>query len=82
MSNQATALTTPAATELATTTKRKAAADVAVRRQKANTPSDGKVPTDEAIRLDTYLKWIAAGKPAGDGISFWLEAEQDLSNVP
>jgi hypothetical protein len=23
-------------------------------------------------------KWEAAGKPIGDGVQFWLEAEQDL----
>ena len=82
MNNQATALTTPAATESGTKTKRKAASDVSIPPQKANTPSDGKVPTDEAIRLDAYLKWVAAGKPAGDGIGFWLDAEQELSKVP
>jgi hypothetical protein len=31
--------------------------------------------TDE-IRLRAYLRWEAAGKPSGDGVKFWLEAEQ------
>ena len=30
------------------------------------------------IRLSAYQKWEAAGKPAGDGVQFWLEAEQEL----
>ncbi len=30
------------------------------------------------IRLCAYRKWERAGKPAGDGIQFWLEAEQEL----
>ena len=30
------------------------------------------------IRLCAYRKWASAGKPTGDGISFWLEAEQEL----
>jgi hypothetical protein len=32
----------------------------------------------EAIRLCAYRKWESAGKPTGDGIQFWLEAEQEL----
>ena len=34
--------------------------------------------SDEDIRLYAYEKWEAAGKPAGDGDRFWLEAEQEL----
>jgi len=34
---------------------------------------------DEAdIRLHAYFKWEAAGRPNGDGVSFWLDAEKDL----
>lgn len=32
----------------------------------------------EAIRLCAYQKWESAGKPTGDGVQFWLEAEQEL----
>lgn len=32
----------------------------------------------EDIRLCAYRRWENAGKPAGDGIQFWLEAEQEL----
>ena len=32
----------------------------------------------EDIRLCAYQKWEIAGKPTGDGIQFWLEAEQGL----
>jgi Protein of unknown function (DUF2934) len=32
----------------------------------------------EAIRSCAYGKWENAGKPTGDGIRFWLEAEQEL----
>jgi hypothetical protein len=32
----------------------------------------------EDIRLYAYRKWETAGKPTGDGIKFWLEAEQEL----
>lgn len=32
----------------------------------------------EDIRLCAYRKWESAGKPTGDGIQFWLEAEQQL----
>lgn len=34
----------------------------------------------DAIRLSAYRKWELAGKPPGDGVQFWLEAERDLLN--
>jgi hypothetical protein len=30
------------------------------------------------IRLCAYQKWEEAGKPSGDGVEFWLEAEHEL----
>jgi hypothetical protein len=32
----------------------------------------------EDIRLCAYQKWVNAGKPIGDGIQFWREAEHEL----
>ena len=32
----------------------------------------------EEIRVCAYRKWESAGKPTGDGIQFWLEAEEEL----
>jgi Protein of unknown function (DUF2934) len=43
-----------------------------------NNDHNGKLVSDVDIRLCAYRKWEAAGKPAGDGIRFWLEAEQEL----
>ncbi len=34
--------------------------------------------TDDEIRALAYAKWSAAGCPSGDGMHFWLEAEQEL----
>jgi Protein of unknown function (DUF2934) len=34
--------------------------------------------TEEEIRLLAYHKWTMAGRPKGDGVSFWLEAEREL----
>ena len=31
-----------------------------------------------AIREAAYYKWERAGKPSGDGVDFWLEAEREL----
>jgi hypothetical protein len=31
-----------------------------------------------AIRERAYAKWQDAGAPSGDGINFWLEAEQEF----
>jgi hypothetical protein len=36
------------------------------------------LPSEEAIRVGAYLRWDAAGRPGGDGVRFWLEAEQAL----
>jgi Protein of unknown function (DUF2934) len=38
----------------------------------------GKLVSAEDIRLCAYQKWEAAGKPTGNGVQFWLEAEQEL----
>lgn len=35
-------------------------------------------PIEEAVRIGAYYRWDAAGRPAGDGVRFWLEAEQEL----
>lgn len=32
----------------------------------------------EEIRLRAYQNWETAGKPPGDGVQFWLEAEHML----
>jgi hypothetical protein len=37
-------------------------------------------PTQEEIRTLAYAKWVQAGRPAGDGAQFWLEAERELSS--
>jgi hypothetical protein len=39
---------------------------------------DGKAVGEDQVQLRAYLKWEAAGKPAGDGTIFWLEAEREL----
>lgn len=35
----------------------------------------------DEIRRRAYLRWEAAGKPPGDGVKFWREAEQGLLQV-
>jgi len=42
---------------------------------------NGQCVSEEAIRLSAYAKWEAAGKPAGDGARFWLDAERQLHAV-
>lgn len=39
---------------------------------------NGQMVSPAEIRLCAYRKWENAGKPTGDGIKFWLEAEQEL----
>ena len=38
----------------------------------------GKANSQEIVRGHAYEKWEAAGKPNGDGVNFWLEAEQEV----
>jgi hypothetical protein len=42
---------------------------------------NGQPISQETIRLCAYRKWEAAGKPGGDGVNFWLEAERQLSKL-
>ncbi len=39
---------------------------------------DGTSLSEERIRERAHLKWLAAGKPSGDSVKFWLEAEKEL----
>jgi hypothetical protein len=36
--------------------------------------------SEEAIRARAYEYWESSGRPEGDGLRFWLEAEQELKN--
>ena len=48
----------------------------------ANPADDGtKEVSEEKLRLLAYLKWEAAGKPAGDGGCYWLDAERELRQM-
>jgi len=42
---------------------------------------NGKAVSEEAVRLFAYQKWEEAGKPNGNGVKFWLEAEEELSKA-
>lgn len=37
---------------------------------------------EQKIRELAHSKWEKAGCPPGDGIKFWLEAEQELTECP
>ncbi len=41
-------------------------------------PGNGQHVTEEEVQLRAYQKWEAAGKPGGDGIGYWLDAEREL----
>jgi hypothetical protein len=50
----------------------------------AASPGASEVPiptselSEEKVRARAYEKWEAAGRPSGDGVCYWLEAEQEL----
>jgi hypothetical protein len=47
----------------------------------AEPSADGEPVSEEVIRLCAYRKWEAAGRPAGDSVQFWLEAERELAQA-
>jgi hypothetical protein len=65
-------LTKPAETALTTRSKAPIPSGPAI------PPHHGPVVIEEAIRHRAYLKWVARGMPNGDGVNFWLDAEQEL----
>jgi hypothetical protein len=42
-------------------------------------PPQPLTPDEEAIRARAYQLWEAAGRPDGEGVEFWLEAERELA---
>ena len=40
------------------------------------------VSLEEAIRVRAYQNWERAGRPEGDGVAFWLQAEAELTGRP
>jgi hypothetical protein len=45
-------------------------------------PVNDTAVAEDSLRINAYLKWEAAGRPEGDGVSFWLEAERELLAGP
>jgi hypothetical protein len=46
------------------------------------TAAESQSPVNEnSVRELAYLKWQAAGSPPGDGVQFWLEAENELVSI-
>lgn len=43
-------------------------------------PKHNGKPTEEAVRARAHMLWEQAGRPGGDGVEFWLRAEQELTN--
>jgi hypothetical protein len=39
----------------------------------------GGVTLEEACRVRAYHLWERAGRPPGDGVEFWLDAERQLT---
>lgn len=65
-------------TPMAEPTTKPAPAMTATRATQPKTMPYQITPTQEEIQVRAYQKWEAAGRPAGDGLKFWLEAEREL----
>lgn len=46
---------------------------------KKNTYKTGTKAANKFLSLQAYYKWVAAGRPGGDGKEFWLEAEREFT---
>lgn len=72
--------------EQAATLEREPSASPSTAQQPASAPvaarqeSEGQTAED-CIRLSAYLKWEAAGKPAGNDTRFWLDAEREIQQA-
>lgn len=54
---------------------------ISATRSQADEPSKRLVSvTEDEIRVLAFQKWERAGRPNGDGVGFWLEAEMQLIN--
>jgi hypothetical protein len=76
MRNQSATLPNPAPTKSVTqpkTTSRSSAPQTALPPQKQQ------AAPEEVVRLRAYQKWEGAGRPIGDSLRFWFEAERELS---
>lgn len=38
-------------------------------------------PSDDEIRERAYHLWEEAGRPDGDGVDFWVRAEEELASA-
>jgi len=57
-----------------TTSKSKASASSG----RADRAQSGKSIPEDAIRIRAHQKWEAAGKPNGEDLRFWLEAQREI----
>jgi len=44
----------------------------------AESPLDGQPVSEDTVRLHAFWNWALAGKPEGEDLKFWLEAERQL----
>lgn len=73
-----TGAATPTPTAVAVDAKN-ANAQLVISCEKApDAPMVAQLVSEDDIRLYAYQKWENAGKPAEDGIRFWLEAEREV----
>ena len=50
----------------------------AERQTRGAAPVEGRAVSEGEVRVRAYTKWVSAGRPLGDGVNFWLEAEREL----
>lgn len=55
----------------------KATKAVKGQRGELSAESAGGTPVAISIEERAYYKWEASGRPSGDGVDFWLEAENE-----
>jgi hypothetical protein len=76
MRNQSATLPNPVPTKAATQPKTTGRSAPVLQGQLPKQPT----VSEETVRLRAFQKWEAAGRPIGDGLRFWFEAERELSH--
>lgn len=66
------------------TSGKKAAPKKAAAKKPVQAPveAESRLVTEEEIRQLAHLKWEEAGRPDGDGLHFWFQAEHELRQKP
>jgi hypothetical protein len=77
--NNPIAKTDPSARTDVADPRRNPEPDISASNQRPEEATHEETRPEETIRIRAYEMWEKAGRPDGDGVYFWLEAERELN---